>query len=67
MNMAEKMGVFSVLKNMHSDAEEKLSWRERKRLREKNGENPINHTNAKHPDSANISNNAEIPHSRVKH
>ena len=38
MKTAEKMGVFSVLKDMHYDAEDKLSWRERHRQRINNGE-----------------------------
>ena len=43
MKMAEKMGVFSVLRDMHYDAKEKMSWRDRHRERMNNGEQPIVH------------------------
>lgn len=41
MKMAEKMGVLAVLKDMHYDAEEKMSWKERRRAERNNGEHPL--------------------------
>ena len=42
MKTAEKMGVFSILRDMHYDAQEKMSWRERHKERlYTTGEQPI--------------------------
>lgn len=67
MKMAEKMGVFSVLRDMHFDAEEKLSWRERKKLRDENGELPLAHVGFKNPDPTHIANQKELTHPDTHH
>ena len=65
MKTAEKMGVFSILRDMHLDAEDKISWREKKRLRDI--ERGVQHKSPRHPDPAHIGNHPEIPHPEIYH